>query len=517
VHPVDVAIGLIAVAWLVYAVRITRDHYFWADDLRLLEQAGSLGGLFEPYNTHMSLTILSIYRAAAEIGSLSYTPFMVAGLLCTLAIPVTYYATTRRLLGATLAALLALPLFWTEGLTLRTAEINHTLVLLGGIVCAAALNRGRRADGVLLVALAFALCSAGGGVVVAGACAVHNLIVGAPRRRWLVVLVPTVTWAGWWLLVGRDDRSDTAGYGLSVVDAAAEVRDLVLSPFHAAAYGNRLVAYALLGGFLAWGAWQLRGGLRQGANFLAWSAADVVWAAALVQNRGVFVDDANFRYRYVALGFVLLAVVPRRPIRWPERMVGPGWARAVAALGVLALAGVAHLAARSEVEATADVYAAQGRSARASMLVIGLGPEVVPDDAVVRFFGVLNTGTADRLRAIVDRYDAAFDGDPGELDRRVVGFDVVQAQVGAIEQHPGCVPLEGPLTAPPGGPGSGRPPVALWSPDPLTVQVRRFGEEWVPLVQVPAGRVVRLGLPRLHADQPWEIEAEGACELSRGG
>lgn len=409
-RPVEVAFGVLVVGWLVYVLQITRDYYFWADDLRLIDQAGSWRGLVEPYNGHLSIVILSVYRAATELGDLSYTPFVIAGALSLVAVPVSYFVTTRRQLGAPLAAVLAMPLLWQSGMSFRPAELNHYLVLVGAMLCAAALNRGPAADSILTAALLLALGSAGGGAVVAAACLVHNLLVRPPLRRWLAVLVPSALWAGWWLIV-----ADAATVGTPGTPTAAHtvrvVRDLCLSPFYDAAFGNRPVAYLLMAALLACGAMRVRRGRTASANFLAWTSAMVMWAVALVQSRGIFANAQTFRYAYLSLGFALLAVVPRHAISWPAEVpiISRRWP-AAAVVVVLAFGGLSGLAVRSDLERSAGRHAVHGRDARATMRLIRRGPDCIPDEATIGFFGLLGThGTAGQLRTMIERYGSPVD------------------------------------------------------------------------------------------------------------
>lgn len=524
---VDVAFGLLAIGWLLHVLWITRDFSFWSDDLFLIEQAGSPGGLFEPYNDHMSLVILSIYRASATLGGFTYTPFMVAGALSLAAVPVSYYVTTRSSFGPPLAAILAMPLLWYDGMNLRPSGLNHSLALVGGIVCAAALRRGPRADGVLAGALLLSLCSAGGGVVVAGACIVHNLLLRPPLRRWIATLVPTALWVGWWLLVG--DGTRRAAFPLGAADAAREVWDLSTSPFYAVAYGHRWLAYVLMAAFVVHGARQLRAGLHVGANFLAWSAATVGWAVGLVQSRGAFAGVGEFRYTYLALGFVLLAAVPGEPIGWPARMALTSRRRlGAAAVVVLGLGAASGMAARGSLRDFADFHAARGREADGTLVVLGLGPGVIPDRTPLSFFGIFTRyGTAGRVRAMTDRYGSPFETTPETADRQLVDLAVVDGQVVDKGPHLGCTPLSGPLRDPgvvdggapvradPPEVAPDRSPLELWAAVPFTVEIRRFADEWTWIAEVPAGRTVVLTLPALNADHPWEIRAGGACDVSQ--
>ena len=532
-HLVEAAFGLVALGWLVYVLPATSRFSYFADDLLYLEQIGSAGGLFEPYAGHLSVVILSIYHASAEVGDLDYTPIMLAGVLAYVAGPISYIATTRRHLGPSLAAVLALSLLWHEGMRLRPSVLNHFLTLVGAVICAAGLNRGRRADGLVAAGLTLALCSTGGGLVVAGTCLLHNLLVRPPLRRWLVALVPAVLWVGWWLLVA-DAASASSPWPAGAGDAARFVRDLWLSPFYAAGFGNRFVAYALLGAFFVHGFSQVRRGLGAGANFLAWSAAMVALGVVLVQGRGIQADAGVFRYAHLSMGFALLALVPRQPIDWPK----PGWlgdrrelVAPVAAVLVLVFGGVAALNARGWLQDYDRRNADLGREADGTLLVVGLGDDVVPDSTAVPFFGFVGQlGSAGRLRAIIDRYGSPFEATTATADRVLVDLEIVRARVGGRSPHHGCRPLTVPLRVPgvaayfepsglvdrPDGAREGRPrtePLTLWSSNAFTVEVRRYGDAWVQLADVPAGRNVVLTLPALSTERPWEVRADGACDV----
>ena len=105
-------------------------------------------------------------------------------------VPIAFYVSNRRVLTAPLAALITLPLLWPAGANVYPGELNHPLAVLGGIGSAAALNRGRRADGLLAASLTFALASTSCGIAVATACLVHNLVFGAWWRRWVATVLP---------------------------------------------------------------------------------------------------------------------------------------------------------------------------------------------------------------------------------------------------------------------------------------------------------------------------------------
>ena len=360
-HAVEIAFALLVMAAFAYSLRLTRSYFFFLDDWLLVKQGSSAGGWFRPYSDQMGLIIIGTWRVLAELFGFTFTPFRVVGMVGLYAVPAGYFLTTRRQLGAVVAALLALPLVWYgRYISLIPAQLDHFLVLLGGIGCAAALNRGRRADWVLAGSLAFALCSGGGGGAVAAACLVHNLCTRAPLRRWLAVLVPAFAWLVWWLIeVGR--ASDLGGYTMTTSQMLHFVRDLAYSPFEATALGVGGVAMVLVAAFVAYGIWTLSKGLNAGANFVAWSTGFLVWAVGIAINRGpLFASVTAFRYRYVALGLLLLAVVPRRPIVWPARFPIDTDRRFViaGAVVVLALGSARGLAVRDDMRTTADIQTA---------------------------------------------------------------------------------------------------------------------------------------------------------------
>ena len=513
--------------WFGYVLHLAHGLYsFWSDDLPVLRQAGSWSHLLRPYNGALSATSLVIDRIAAEVGHLSFTPFMLAGVVSLAAASVSFFFTTKRQFGAWLAAMLAMPLLWFHGTSLRPANLNHLLALVGGIFCAAALNRGRRADAVLAGALAFSLASAGGGLVVAGACLVHNVLVRPPVRRWLAVLVPLALYGLWYVVVNPSVRAPDSP---SLSQAVRIVRDLVLAPFYQVGFQHWPLAALLLIAFLVWGGLQLRRGLVAGSNFLAWTAALVGWSMALVQSRGSTATATTFRYGFVALGFVLLAIVPRRPIRWPAALSASNRAWALAAVVIVfGYAGLRVVHARPSLQADARNYAELGRKARGTMLVLSLGPTVIPDDAQITFFGVgYPHGTAGELRRMVERYGTPFRASRRTVDRTLVDQRIADSRVIGSGPGPGsgCQPLQGPVAVRPTSfreadlgllpqtqlQSLGPLAYQLWAPKPYTLEVRRFGHRWIPMRDVTAQTDVTVTLPVLNTSTPWEIKAPGAC------
>jgi hypothetical protein len=261
--------------------------------------------------------------------------------------------------------------------------------------------------------------------------------------------------------------------------------------------------------YLAYGVWRIRRGLAEAATFLAWTTALTIWAVALAFARDLAVASGTipFRYQYVALGFVLLAVVPRRPIRWPGWLpvaTNPRWI-AASAVGLLVLGLVGAAALKDDMDRRAEYVDARGDRTIGELVLLDVGSEVVPDHETMSpaFFGL----TPDEVRRLVRRYGGAPRGEAATVDERLVEL--------------GTPPVDG--RDPPAGrceDGGGEAQHAVvagdantfWSDaQPWSVDVRRFGEEWVPLVSGEAGEAAWAHFPRLGSEVPWEVRTHDAC------
>lgn len=498
----DLVVALLAAAVAAYGVRITGGAYFWADEWRLIDQAGDLGGFVEAYNDHLSVVILGTYRLLVDLFGFDHLPVRVVGFAWLVAVPVTWYLATRSRLGPPLAALGALALLALDDLGTYPGQQNHYQALVAGIVCAWALERGRRADAVVAGSLAFSLASAGGGVAVAAAAVVHSLVTRAPSRRWVAVLLPTAAWTAWWLFVAeRSDQLVTP----STSARARFVVELLWGSVRSPVGGNRVLGAAVAAAFLVVAARTLRRGLTASANLLAWSAATLAWAVGLALNRGLFATPEQFRYRYVAVGLLLLAVVPRRPLAW-RRLLADRRRALAATVAVVAAGLVVGVVAHQNLADDVGRRDRAWRNARGTAMVLAAEPAVVPDGAPgIWAIGQLPAG---RVRALYDRYDPDERVGRDDLDRRLVEVGVVRAWGRGRRDGP-CRPLGGPLAL---RPDAGE--VHLRAEEPgVRVEVRRFGEDWVPVRTPPAARAVVVWLPPLGVEDGWELRAPGACRL----
>jgi hypothetical protein len=497
---VDVLFGGFVAIAVAYGWWLTRGNWFFVDDWPVLRQSRSLSGIVDHYNGALSLVSLALYRVVTELFGLEYTPLRLAGVAALCAVPVTYYVTTRRRWGPLLAAVVSLCLLSATGATFIPQELNHSLALVAGMVCAAALPRGPRADVWLSLALGLSLAAAGGGLTVAVACIVYSGCVRAPVRRFIAIGVPIALWGIWWLVIGRDYQG---GIETTLAIALRKTWRLTVESFTSIAAGSPLLGTVLMLAFLAYGTLGLRKGLAHRATWLAWVAALVTWGVGLTYNRGVLVDPDTFRYQLVAIGCIALAVVPRDPPRLP------GWLGAttrapVAALVLLAVFAVQARHLVVEGRAVSQVVARSGTLNRGRAVALAQEPSVVPDD--LRLPLEMGGLTARQARALLEDLDAL---DPATGDRQLVDLGVPVARSAGTRRDVSCDPLTAPFEQP-----ANLPRVRLWSPGPATaIEVRRFGDEWLPLHTAGAGEVVRLFLPALESEVPWQVRAVGACVL----
>ena len=457
---------------------------------------------------------------------------MITGALSILAVPVSYFFTTKRQFGPPLAAIpTRCPCSGTTGMSLRPAGLNHFLALVGGIFCAAALDRGRRADGVIAAA-ARVLAVLGGrgsrrgrGPVSYTTCSCDHRYDGG-SQYWCRLALYGV----WWVL---SDPAATAGRGKRFTQHCANrpnrPANSALIPFyHAAGSASSHSAALLLVAFVAWGVMQLRRGLAAGHELRGVvgrhgrmgprpgpRAAAAPW------------DTSTFRYAYLSLGFALLAIVPRRPISWP---VSLGEFEPSLASGCRGRRAGARryraLDARSGLQEFARQNTELGRKAKGTMLVLGLGPNVIPDRAPITFSGSTIPMAPPAGRGPCST--ATVLPSTQRRDRRsgARGSWRRPSPSRGNPPTPGCRALDEPSEGPghvdrgsslgmPARPSPGTNLGSFAAPAVVVEVVlrrraslrRRLG----PLADVPANHNVFLTLPALDTERLWEIRANGAC------
>ena len=294
VSAIDIGFGLVvAGTWVAY-FRWTNGFGFVMDDWPLARRGWSPGDFLEPYNKHLSITIIAIYRSLYQVfGFDTYHPWRIVGITTLLAVPVALYLVFRTRAGPLIAALVASYFVWFPGTRLDPSQMNHFMAVLGGIVCAWALTRNdRKSDAVVAAALAFSLVAAGGGLAVIAGCVVHAACTRARFARWIAIVVPSGLWGIWFLAYSRNDAD--ARLPLDTTDLIRKVCEGVLATFEALAFDNRILGVLLAIAFAIHLVWRIRQGLAAAANAIAWSTALLVWWAGLAYSRGAWLTPTTF-------------------------------------------------------------------------------------------------------------------------------------------------------------------------------------------------------------------------------
>ena len=222
------ALALVAFAGLLYLGRSTTfyfDEWDWVQGRR----AWNAAALLEPHNEHLSLVPVLVFKLLfSTVGTDSYVPFRVAGLLLHCGVAALLFAYTRTRVGELLAlgaaaVVLFLGTAWPD--VLWPFQIGFLSSLAAGIGALLALDReDRRGDVIAAVLLGVALASSSLGLPLLAALALE--VLGRPdrRSRWWIVAAPAALYAVWYLAYGgegtatSDNLFGSPGY---VADAAA--------------------------------------------------------------------------------------------------------------------------------------------------------------------------------------------------------------------------------------------------------------------------------------------------------
>jgi hypothetical protein len=176
------------------------DEWLWA----LQRRGDSAATFLSPYNGHLSLVPVSIYKALwATVGLASYVPYrvMITALVLVCATLVFVYARRRVGDGGALVAG-GLILFYGPGWQdiLWPFQIGWLGSVAGGLIALIALDhRSRRAEIAACLGLMLSLASSGVGAAIAAGLTVDVLARRDRRRRAWIVVGPVVLYAIWWV------------------------------------------------------------------------------------------------------------------------------------------------------------------------------------------------------------------------------------------------------------------------------------------------------------------------------
>ena len=506
----DICFAVVSVVTGAYFMYVGRDSWFFADEWAMAEQVRFPSGLVKPYNGHLSVLILGLYRGLLEVFGFSvYWPYRLAGVLSFLAVSAAMYVVMRREVGAVAAAVSGVLLLWPAGISVEPGGLNHSLTAVGAIVCAYGLNgSGRRRDLLVGGGLSFALLSAGGGVAVIAASVGHCVFTRPHWRRWLAVAVPSILWAVWYQLAIPDNPvADAARPGLP--DLLSFTVRHSLHSFSSLTLGNRYGGVVVGAVLLAVLVSRLTRGLAEAAGTLAWIGALFVWWFGISWSRW-FAEGVTFRYEFVSAVIILLALLPSgaspattdprsNRFPWPDRIRDLAKARAAAPammlLTLLIVVGPSSADLRSWGSEMALFGQAQQRQAESMAF-----ERQVPEPA--GSFGFANR-PASRIRRLFEVFGGPHGyGDPAAyVDAAVTVTKGMRSSCRSGSRSLDVV-ADGAV-------------LAVARDEPITVTVKRF--DFAPQVaaEVPARSQKRLEMETFGSDARWSVTVSGGCLLER--
>ncbi|MGH8977183.1 MAG: hypothetical protein ACRDV7_03830 [Acidimicrobiia bacterium] len=480
--------------------RLSRGAYFGSDDWRIASRGRTLDDFLEPYNGHFSIILIGLYRTLFKVfGFDTYVPWRLACLLCLLGVPVALYLAMRNRTGPLIAGIVGSYILWFPGTALSVSSLNHYLSLIGAIGCAYALARRDPASDMIVVAgLTLSLCASGGGVSAAVACIIYSLCTRANGRRWVAVLIPSGLWFVWWLAFARNVerlggffRLDTRG----IVDATIEG---ARASFEGLSFANSLLGVALIVAFFVLLALRLRAGLAAAAGALAWSAALITWWAGIAYSRGAFVTPHTFRYQVVGAVYIVLALLPPTPLSLPA-----GWRSWRGAVALALASGAFVLVNHGGIVDQAARLTERGEATKRDLIVVNLGPGVVPDS---HQYGIeLGNVTGGEYRHVADVYGIPAGTKPASVDVALVELDAITVKPVRRPPQP-CTAPNNTIPAPVGA------QLLIHAGNAATdVGVRRFGEEFIAIGRIPMYGAARVSVRGDGSELPWIVSAPGAC------
>jgi hypothetical protein len=493
------------VSWFVIYLHSLRAYEFQGDDWRLLVRGGSFRDYFRPYNQHLSITPILVYRILlSTFGLHSTISLKVVNALCFGGVIVAIFLFVRSRFGAAVALVSAATMLWFHGLQWTPAAFNHWLALAATLVCAWALTDRRPSiDIVLGVALGFALCSSGVGVAGAVGCLAYVALSDSSLRRRAIVVALFAAWIAWWLTLSGD-RGQGGNLGLGSM--IRYTFDGAMASFRGLVFGNAILGAFLAIAFVANLAWRVRRGPRGAVEEISWTAAFLFWWIALAFSKGGPSGAAAgsvTRYALVGAAFLILATHPSAvaPISW--RRVARR--QLVVPIAIL-LSLLPAIANHDGILRYARFLEAVSGSVRQQLVAANLGPTAVPNDVALQlglFAGYPTAGTYRGLAAKhgtpagtrTDRPDAAI------VDAGPIRLTPVTSPDGAV-----CTPVETSLQSDP----TSTTTLRAGSTD-VDVELRRFGDAWVAVGRIPARSVAQLRLPGLGSPVRWTVRAPGAC------
>ena len=479
----------------------TRNLIFLTDDWSMIERGRSFVDFFRPFNFHLSVVPIAVWRASYHtFGLRTYLPLVLVGIVSLALVAVALFLEVRARVGSAAALFVGTVVLWYPPISIAPQTFNHYLAMASGVLCASLLRRARSSPYLLAGALTFSLCSSGVGVAVAAGCVAYVVFSLAPLRRWVAVLVPSGAWLVWWLLVAHQSSPP---FARSFSDRVSFVWHGVVQSFAGVTFGNRAGGVVLLVVFVVTVAWRCRHGLRAGAGGLAWTVGLLAWWIGLSISRGgLFASPDRGYYDLIGTAFVVMAAVPEHLAPSRLRLL----ARREVLVAAVVLAALTVVNSQGAIRTSTGAAVAVSARVRTRIAVALLGPAVVPDDRQVALG--FHSETAGRLRQLVRMYGAPPGTRLADPDAALIKPDVFGLR--ALPAPSRCRDLGATVQL---TPDDG---IVLHSTGAaVPVQLRRFGDRYVTVTTIPPGGTIAVQVPGWNAVVPWQLRAPGACTPSR--
>lgn len=535
------AAAVLASGLLIY--HLTRGSSFSVDDWTWVDtrRGNSLHAFLAPYNGHLSLVPIAIYRVMfAVFGLGDFVPYRVLLLVVASATAVVIYEYARHRVGEFGALLVAtLLLFLGPGWNdiMQPFQIAWLIAVAGGILALSLLDRRRRgADAAACLLILASLATTSVGVALAVGIGVD---IALSRRRWRdawIVGLPLVLYAVWAIRYGSStvmlsfipdvplNLARTAAAGLAGVVGLSGVTPFDLTG-QALTYGGPMLVLAAAAVIVR---------ARRGwdpSRFLSLTAVLVAFSLLTTLARS-FQSPFESRYMYVVCVVeTMMAVELVRGLRFPPRaqlvLAALTVFAVVSNVGVLRSGGgyFRALGARTDARFGA-VELDRGRVA--SDTAVALDP--LGATTAGRYFAAARVlGTPAYTPAQLNHTDPAAqgaadaqslaDGDvvfagTGAASPTGAGAPVVEGAVsGTAAEHGACVAFVPAAALEPGAAsaltlrtGPGR--VSVRTGDaPATLSVRRFAPAFTALGTVQSGGAATVSVSGGQVQQPaWHLE-----------
>jgi hypothetical protein len=478
----DVLIVVLAVIAGGVLLYLGRSMTFWQDEWGSITFDGGPLDLIRPVNEHWSTIPLLLYRATfAVVGLHSYLPYLAQVVVLHLISVAAAYVLIRRRAGWIVATLAAIPLLFlgsgSENLfwAFQTGFVGSCAFGLWGLVLLERPGRWSAVGASSLLILS--LMSQGTALFFLVAAVCRTLLDPALRSRFSAVVPAIVTYAVWYVTLGRDS---VGGTGFAAI--ASVVTFVVRGIGHAVGAvtglgylpGGEQLAFALCAAALVATGWAVLRARRPPALAAGALLAIGAMYAFIGLVRADLPSDfaTRSRYVYIAAFFLFLAVADWLPVirDWTAGRPRLRLAANVVLSIALIAAVVANVAAfgriRGQFQANADLTRAYIELALANrdapwtdpdsplpgmppvpdlIKTIEVSGSPLRDDLVPSV--VKKPGAAAQERALLRLIGSGFRAEPAASEQPAGALEVIRVDGATAEPDRGCVTVTASDTA----------------------------------------------------------------------